>query len=102
MQMEIPSNSSSTKFANPPKPALHNKGLFEMHSVPIEDSFDLHSFRPAETGIAVEEYLFQAIKKGYREVRIIHGRGIGVQRQIVHSLLQKHPQVASFTDAPDR
>jgi dsDNA-specific endonuclease/ATPase MutS2 len=73
-----------------------------MHNVPIEDSFDLHSFRPAETGIAVEEYLFQAIQKGYREVRIIHGRGIGVQREIVHSLLRKHPHVVSFSDAADR
>jgi dsDNA-specific endonuclease/ATPase MutS2 len=73
-----------------------------MHNVPIEDFFDLHSFRPEETGIAVEEYLFQAVMKGYRQVRIIHGRGIGVQREIVHSLLRTHPHVVSFSDAPDR
>ena len=73
-----------------------------MHNVPIEDSFDLHSFQPREIRIAVEEYLYQAIVKGFREVRIIHGRGIGVQREIVHSLLEHHPRVVSFQDALDR
>jgi DNA-nicking Smr family endonuclease len=73
-----------------------------MHELPIEDSIDLHAFNPREIGIVVEEYLFQAIAKGYREVRIIHGRGIGVQREIVRSLLSKHPNVASFHDAPSR
>lgn len=73
-----------------------------MHEVPIEDSIDLHTFQPREIPIVIEEYLFQAIRKGFREVRIIHGRGIGVQREIVRSILSKHPQVASFYDAPDR
>ena len=73
-----------------------------MHEVPIEDSIDLHTFQPREIEIVVEEYLYQAVKKGFREVRIIHGRGIGVQREIVRSLLQKHPNVQSFHDAPDR
>jgi DNA-nicking Smr family endonuclease len=69
--------------------------------IPIEDSIDLHTFQPREIPGLVEEYIYQALLKGYREVRIIHGRGIGVQRQIVHSILQKHPQVISFHDAPD-
>ena len=73
-----------------------------MHELPIEDSIDLHTFQPREIEIVVEEYLFQAIAKGFREVRIIHGRGIGVQREIVRSLLSKHPNVASFSDTPDR
>ena len=73
-----------------------------MHELPIEDSIDLHTFQPREIEIVVEEYLFQAVAKGFREVRIIHGRGIGVQREIVRSLLSKHPSVASFHDAPDR
>jgi DNA-nicking Smr family endonuclease len=73
-----------------------------MHEVPIEDSIDLHTFRPSELEIVVEEYLYQAAAKGFREVRIIHGRGIGVQREIVRSLLSRHPRVASFHDAPDR
>ena len=73
-----------------------------MHNVPIEDSIDLHPFQPKEIHIVVEEYLYQAVQKGFREVRIIHGRGIGVQRQIVHSLLEKHPAVDSFHDESDR
>jgi len=70
--------------------------------LPIEDSIDLHTFRPEEIPDLIEEYLYQAILKGYREVRIIHGRGIGVQRRIVHSILSKDPRVAGFHDAPDR
>jgi dsDNA-specific endonuclease/ATPase MutS2 len=73
-----------------------------MHNVPIEDSIDLHTFQPREISIVVEEYLYQAVRKGYHEVRIIHGRGVGVQREIVHSILRKHPNVASFSDAADR
>ena len=73
-----------------------------MHNVPIEDSIDLHTFQPKEIHIVVEEYLYQAVQKGFREVRIIHGRGIGVQRKIVHSLLEKHPAVISFRDESDR
>lgn len=70
--------------------------------LPIEDWIDLHSFRPEEVAGVVEEYLEQALQKGFEVVRIIHGRGIGVQREIVHSLLRRHPKVVSFHDAPDR
>ena len=73
-----------------------------MHEVPIEDSLDLHTFQPREIRIVVEEYLYQAVQRGFRDVRIIHGRGIGVQREIVRSILEKHPSVLSFHDAPDR
>ena len=73
-----------------------------MHELPIEDSIDLHTFQPREIRIVVEEYLYQAVRRGFTEVRIIHGRGIGVQREIVHSLLEKHPDVTGFRDAPDR
>jgi dsDNA-specific endonuclease/ATPase MutS2 len=73
-----------------------------MHEVPIEDSIDLHTFQPREIPIVVEEYLHQAVLRGFSEVRIIHGRGIGVQREIVHSILRKHPSVVSFQDLPDR
>ncbi len=73
-----------------------------MHELPIEDSIDLHTFQPREIEIVMEEYLFQAVQRGFREVRIIHGRGIGVQREIVHSMLKKNPDVISFHDAPDR
>jgi DNA-nicking Smr family endonuclease len=70
--------------------------------VPIEDTIDLHSFQPREIPEVVEEFLFQAVKKGFKQVRIIHGRGIGVQRAIIHSILKKHPQVIGFYDLPDR
>src|SRR5262249_21150827 len=73
-----------------------------MHEVPIEDSIDLHTFQPREIRIVVEEYLYQAVRRGFREVRIIHGRGIGVQREIVHSMLREHAAVISFRDAADR
>jgi len=70
--------------------------------VPIEDWIDLHTFQPAEVASVVEEYLDQACQKGFVQVRIVHGRGIGVQREIVHSLLRRHPRVHSFCDSPDR
>ena len=73
-----------------------------MHEIPIEDSIDLHTFLPREIQIVVEEYLYQAVRRGYHQVRIIHGRGVAVQREIVHSMLKKHPAVISFRDAPDR
>ncbi len=67
--------------------------------LPIEDSIDLHTFSPKEVKSAVEAYLEAAHEKGFREVRIIHGRGIGVQREIVRSVLSRHPLVESFQDA---
>jgi len=69
--------------------------------VPIEDALDLHSFRPADIPSVVEEYLRQAHARGFAEVRLIHGRGIGVQRAIVQSLLAGHRLVASYADAPE-
>ena len=75
--------------------------MSEPTELPIEDTIDLHSFLPREIGSVVEEYLYQAVLRGYREVRIIHGRGIGVQRAIIHSILQKHPDVVSFRDNAD-
>ncbi len=74
----------------------------EPFEVPIEDWIDLHTFQPREVADVVEEYLYQAIQKGFRQVRIIHGRGIGVQREIVHSILKGNPQVRSFCDTEDR
>jgi DNA-nicking Smr family endonuclease len=73
-----------------------------MHKIPIEDSIDLHTFQTKEIHILLEEYLYQAVRHGFREVRIIHGRGIGVKREIVHAILRKHPTVLSFRDLPDR
>jgi DNA-nicking Smr family endonuclease len=74
----------------------------DLHAIPIEDTIDLHSFRPRDVRAVVEEYLYQAVEKGLREIRLIHGRGIGVQREIVRSILEKHPDVVDFEDMPDR
>ena len=68
--------------------------------LPIEDSIDLHAFRPKDVPGVVEEYLEQCREAGLKEVRIVHGRGTGVQRHIVRAILQKHPLVLSFQDAP--
>ena len=68
--------------------------------IPIEDSLDLHAFAPADVRSVVEEYLEAAHAQGFREVRLIHGRGISVQRASVQSLLARHPLVARFGDAP--
>jgi len=68
--------------------------------LPITDVLDLHSFRPAEVADVVREYLDAAWAKGLRELRIIHGRGIGVQRQTVRTLLGRDPRVVDFGDAP--
>jgi dsDNA-specific endonuclease/ATPase MutS2 len=68
--------------------------------LPVEDSIDLHAFHPKDIPSVVEEYLDQCKLAGFTEVRIIHGRGTGVQRNIVRSILQKHPRVLSFQDAP--
>lgn len=68
--------------------------------LPITDVLDLHSFRPAEVPDVVREYLDAAYDKGFRAVRIIHGKGIGVQRQTVRTLLSRDPRVEAFGDAP--
>jgi DNA-nicking Smr family endonuclease len=68
--------------------------------LPIEDFLDLHPFRPRDVRSVVEAYLEEALRAGFVEVRLIHGRGIGVQREIVRSLLARHPAVAAFFDAP--
>ena len=69
-------------------------------ALPIEDSLDLHTFSPKEIKPLVEEYLYQCQQREFREVRIVHGRGTGTQRNIVRSLLARNPCVAEFKDAP--
>jgi len=74
--------------------------LPETIELPIEDSIDLHPFAPAEIPSVVEAYLAEAQAAGFEEVRLIHGRGIGVQRERIRSLLGHHPAVISYADAP--
>jgi DNA-nicking Smr family endonuclease len=68
--------------------------------LPITDVLDLHSFLPREVRSVVRDWLDAAYERGWRRVRIIHGRGIGVQREMVRSLLAADPRVADFGDAP--
>jgi hypothetical protein len=67
--------------------------------LPVEDFIDLHPFPPRDIPDVVVDYLEAAYAKGFREVRLIHGRGIGVQRERVRSTLAKHPLVESYSDA---
>lgn len=69
--------------------------------IPIEDTLDLHAFAPRDIPAVVADYLDAAREAGFREVRLVHGRGIGIQRRVVQSLLAEHPAVESFRDAPD-
>jgi DNA-nicking Smr family endonuclease len=69
-----------------------------MH-IPIEGTLDLHTFAPREVASVVEEYVNAAHQAGLREVRLIHGRGKGVQRGIVQHTLENHPLVLEFWDA---
>ena len=68
--------------------------------LPIEDWIDLHPFRPKEIKSVVESYLEEALTAGFTDVRLVHGRGIGVQRDIIRKLLARHPAVRDFGDAP--
>jgi dsDNA-specific endonuclease/ATPase MutS2 len=68
--------------------------------VPITDVLDLHPFRPRDVKAVVEEYLAEAHRRGFRALRIIHGRGVGVQRDMVRSVLAKTTFVAEYADAP--
>lgn len=68
--------------------------------IPIEDAIDLHAFAARDVQDVVASYLEAAHEAGFKEVRIIHGRGIGVQRESVRAILARHPRVLSFADAP--
>jgi DNA-nicking Smr family endonuclease len=70
-----------------------------IHRVPIEDALDLHAFAPRDITSVVEEYLTAAHEAGLSEVRLIHGRGKGIQRGIVQQALERHTLVEAFWDA---
>ena len=67
--------------------------------IPITDTFDLHPFQPKEIRDVAREYLIEAHARGFRQVRLIHGRGIGVQRERIRSLLSELDFVEGFEDA---
>jgi DNA-nicking Smr family endonuclease len=68
--------------------------------IPITDVLDLHPFAPKDIASVVEEYIKECLRHEIYNVRLIHGRGSGVQRSIVRSRLERHPNVISFHDAP--
>ena len=67
--------------------------------IPITDTLDLHPFQPGEIKDVAREYLIEAHARGFRQVRLIHGRGVGVQRERIRALLQTLEFVDGFTDA---
>ena len=69
------------------------------HRIPIEGQLDLHAFAPRDIASVVEEYINAAHEAGLGEVRLIHGRGKGIQRGIVQQALDRHPLVVEFWDA---
>ena len=83
---------------------MHDDDLDNPFPEPIEieitDVFDLHTIPPREVKPVVEEYLRLAHERGFNCVRIIHGKGIGVQREMVRSILTRTPFVTDWTDAP--
>jgi DNA-nicking Smr family endonuclease len=66
--------------------------------IPIEAEIDLHAFAPRDVTSVVEEYVRAAAAAGLRDVRIVHGRGRGIQRGMVQAALDRHPDVESFRD----
>jgi dsDNA-specific endonuclease/ATPase MutS2 len=69
-------------------------------AIPITDTFDLHTVTPRDVEVVVEEYLSEANRMGLKALRIIHGRGIGVQREVVRTVLGRTSFVLSYGDAP--
>jgi DNA-nicking Smr family endonuclease len=68
--------------------------------IPIEDVLDLHTFRPKDIADLLENYFDECIKAGIFSVRVIHGKGKGIQKRQVHRILRNNPAVKSFRDAP--
>lgn len=85
----------SRKRSQPPDPDPQD----DVVVMPIEDHIDLHTFHPRDIPEVVQSYLEAAVEQGFREVRLIHGRGTGFQRRRVREVLAQSPLVAGFSDA---
>jgi len=88
------------RAGEPPAPPPADPEDDSYVALPIEDALDLHAFAPADIPSVVEEYLRECRARGWREVRLIHGKGIGVQRRRVQTLLARLDFVEQFADAP--
>ena len=93
-------NEARAVFFGGVHPVRLTSGMEEPWRIPVTDVLDLHSVPPRDAREVVEEYLLEARKLGLRELRIIHGRGIGVQREMVRRVLEGTAFVESFGDAP--
>jgi DNA-nicking Smr family endonuclease len=85
-----------------PPPEQHDDPAAQLpvEAVLIEEVIDLHGFQPRDIPSVVEEYLQAAFERGFRELRLIHGRGTGFQRERVRQVLAQSPLVERFADAP--
>ena len=72
----------------------------QVFELPVTDTLDLHTFHPRDVKHALEAYLEEAHSLGFKALRVIHGRGIGVQREMTRAVLSRTPFVLSFADAP--
>jgi dsDNA-specific endonuclease/ATPase MutS2 len=71
-------------------------GFEELDPTPVGDVLDLHTFRPSDVGELIPDYIDECVERGFAQVRIIHGKGRGTLRRIVHAALERHPRVESF------
>ncbi len=85
---------------SPPIEAPLQREASDAVPIPIERHLDLHTFRPREIPSLLEDYIAEAVRKGYPEVLIIHGKGKGILKKGVHGVLRRHPSVIGFRDAP--
>jgi len=79
---------------------VDNSFFEEPVKLPLEDLIDLHTFSPKDIPDVLKSYLEECRRAGFKEVRIIHGKGIGVQREIVHTFLKQSPLIETFSQAP--
>jgi dsDNA-specific endonuclease/ATPase MutS2 len=95
-----PSDRPSDALSGHPDNRSEPDPFTEPVVLPLEDVLDLHSVPPRDAHAIVEEYLHECYRQNFLEIRIIHGRGIGVQRAMVRSILERLDFVESFSDAP--
>jgi dsDNA-specific endonuclease/ATPase MutS2 len=92
--------SNDDDLSDAPEPFDPFDPFLEPVRIPITDVFDLHTIQPRDVKRVVEEYLNEVQRLGLRSVRIIHGKGVGVQREMVRAILGRTPFVIDWTDAP--
>ncbi|HEY8186916.1 MAG TPA: Smr/MutS family protein [Pyrinomonadaceae bacterium] len=92
--------SNDDDLSDPQEPFDPFNPFPEPVTIPITDVFDLHTIQPRDVKLVVQEYLNEARRLGFSSVRIIHGKGIGVQREMVRAILSRTPFVLDWTDAP--